>query len=320
VPATEGSSAVVVLGAGRSGTSAITRALPAIGVALGENLRRGRGKNPTGFFEDRDLLALNKRLKRALGIRGDSVRLIEADEWQTPAVRRIHDQAVATIARRFGGQRYWGYKYGRTLRMLPFWQEVYQDLGLDVRYVVALRNPMSVARSREALDSRRGTQEKSDLEWLVNVVPYLRAIRDRPFVVVDYDLLMANPGAQLERMAKKLGIALADRRGIEEYTQNFLKPGMRHSRFTTDDLERDERIHPLVRQAYTWLYRLAADQRPQDDPRAWDDWARIEREVAALAPALRHIDAVQRDLRRAQWSPLGPLQGLPEVWRRLRAR
>jgi len=314
------SCAVVVLGAGRSGTSAITRALPAIGVPLGDNLRRGRGKNPTGFFEDRDLLALNKRLKRTLGIRGDSVRLIEDSEWEAAPVRRLRDQAVATISRRFGGQRYWGYKYGRTLRMLPFWTAVYDELGLDVRYVVALRNPMSVARSREALDSRRGTQEKSDLEWLVNVVPYLRTIREHPFVVVDYDLLMADPAAQLERIATRLGIPLDDRGGIDAYCGSFLRPGMRHSRFTIEDLERDERIHPLVRRAYTWLYRLAADECASDQPEPWEDWRHIEQEVAALAPVLRHVDAVQSDLLRAQRSPFGPLQALPELWRRLRAR
>jgi hypothetical protein len=41
--------AVVVLGAGRSGTSAATRGLQALGVDLGDRLRPGGGKNPTGF-------------------------------------------------------------------------------------------------------------------------------------------------------------------------------------------------------------------------------------------------------------------------------
>ena len=68
--------------------------------------------------------------------------------------------------------------------------------GLDVRYLVALRNPLSVAASRGKLDARRGRQQKSDLEWLVNVVPYFRRARSRPLVVVDYDLLLANPEAQ----------------------------------------------------------------------------------------------------------------------------
>ena len=55
---------------------------------------------------------------------------------------------------------------------------VFHSLDLDVRYVLAVRNPLSVARSRAKLNPQRGTQEKSDLEWLVNVVPYFREVRE----------------------------------------------------------------------------------------------------------------------------------------------
>ena len=60
--------AIVVLGAGRSGTSAITRGLQTLGVELGDQLRPGGGKNPTGFFEDESLMKINKRLRKALGL------------------------------------------------------------------------------------------------------------------------------------------------------------------------------------------------------------------------------------------------------------
>ena len=320
VAAPAGPCMVTVLGAGRSGTSAITRAMSAIGVDLGDRLRRGRGKNPTGFWEDRDLLSLNTRLKRALDIRGDSVRLIEDDEWDAPHVRAIHDETLSVLRRRFGDNPLWGYKYGRTLRMLPFWLRVYDELGLDARYVVALRNPLSVARSRKALDARRGTQEKSDLEWLVNVVPYFSLVRERPVVVVDYDLLMEDPSRELERMAAELGLPLESRAGIEDYCTEFLRPGMRHSRFTVEDLAADENTNRLVREAYPRLYALAAGRTAIDDPAFWTELEEIRRQLVELSPALRHIDTVQADLRGAQRSFLGPLQALPEIWRRLRAR
>lgn len=310
--------AVVVLGAGRSGTSATTRGLQALGVDLGDRLRPGGGKNPTGFFEDRDLLRLNKRLKRLIDIRGDSVRLIDPVEWDAAPVITLRGEAVETIRRRFGATPLWGYKYGRTLRFLPFWEAVYRALGLDVRYVVALRNPLSVARSRGKLDPRRGTQEKSDLEWLVNVVPYFRAACARPVVVVDYDLLMADPRGQLRRVAARLELpsGAGVEAGIDTYTTAFLKPGMRHSRFAPDELDRAATLHPLVRDAYRWLYRLASDDIAADDDALWRDWARIEVAVAALAPVLRHIDTVEADLRRARRNPAGPLQALPHLWRR----
>jgi len=312
--------AIVVLGAGRSGTSAITRAVQAIGVELGDTLRPGGGKNPTGFFEDQDLLALNKRLKRLLDIRGDSVRLIDDAEWHAPVVRRLQDEAVQLIRDRFGRYPVWGYKYARTLRLLPFWLGVYAQLNLDVGYVVALRNPISVARSRSKLEPRRGTQEKSDLEWIVNVVPYFRRICGCPFVVVDYDLIMAAPTEQLERMAAALALPITDdvRASISEYVNVFLRADMRHSRFSLDDICTDAAVNPLVREGYRLLYRLATDDLATGGEEFWSQWADIEGELDKLAPALTHIDRVEADLRRAQRHPLGPLQLAPQLWRKLR--
>src|SRR5215470_11882242 len=157
---------IVVLGAGRSGTSAITRGLQALGVELGDQLRPAGGKNPTGFFEDESLMTINKRLRKALGLRVESVSLIEPHHWQLPAVRALQQVAIETIRRRFHHYSLWGYKYAGTLRLLPFWRTVYHALDLDVRYVMAVRNPMSVARSRAKLNPYCGTQEQSDLEWL----------------------------------------------------------------------------------------------------------------------------------------------------------
>ena len=97
------SRAVVVLGVGRSGTSAITRGLGALGVELGDKLRSATVlKNPTGFYEDTDLLRINKRLKRILDVRGESVRLLEPDWWKQPAVEQLQADAVAIVRQRFG--------------------------------------------------------------------------------------------------------------------------------------------------------------------------------------------------------------------------
>ena len=313
-------SAIVIVGVGRSGTSAITRGVQALGVELGDRLRPGGGKNPTGFFEDENLLAINKRLKRLLRIRGDSVRLIDGEEWQAPAVRALQQEAIETVRRRFGQYPLWGYKYARTLRLLPFWREVFQALHLDVRYVVALRNPLSVARSRAKLDPRRGAQEHSDLEWLVNVVPYFRDLRDRPYVVVDYDLVLAHPAPQLQRIAAALGLPVTQQTeaAIRAYAAEFLRPGMRHSVFTEDDLDRDGRVNELTREAYLWLRRLATDECDAKNPQRWESWEQIERRVAAMASVLRYIDRVRADLRRAQWNPFGPLQAAADAWRRFR--
>jgi hypothetical protein len=310
-----------VVGAGRSGTSALTRGIAALGVELGGDLRRGRGKNPTGFFEDRALARITTRLKRLLRIWGVSVRLIEPEEWQRPEVIALQQDAVEVVRRRFGDDALWGFKHGRTLRLLPFWRAVFGAAHLDASYVVALRNPLAVARSRARLDRRRGTQEKSNLEWLVNVVPYFRQMIERPFVVVDYDRLMARPVHELTRVAERLCLPLheTNRRAVDRYAEEFLDSARRHSVYSTEDLAAAG-VLDLVREAYCLLHRLIGNEAHADFAEWRHAWRRVEGGVAALAPVLRHIDKMQEALVQAQANPIGPLQSAPRLWRKLSGR
>lgn len=307
----------MVLGAGRSGTSLITGAVQALGVDLGDRLRKGSGKNPTGFFEDRDVLEQTQRLKRLLGVRGHSVRLIEPEEWSRPEIEALKTETTEILRRRFGDKPLWGFKHGRTIRFLPFWEDIFQRLDLDVRYVLALRNVLSVARSRGKMNPRRGAQEKSDLEWLANVVPYFRMAARRPLAVVDYDRLLADAPAELHRVRETIRLPVVDGsdRSIREFADGFIRHDMRHTHFSIDDVLRNGRVHPLVRDAYAWLDRLARGEIGLEDREFQQDWIRIERGVDDLAPVLRHVDRVEADLQAARINIAGPLQSIPQLWR-----
>ena len=302
---------IFVIGAGRSGTSTVTRALIALGVDLGNKFKRASRKNPTGFFEDADLLKLSKQVRTRIGVRADSVRLIGADELQGPEMQDLRTQAKTIIGQRFGHSPIWGFKYGRTLRILPFWEPLLADLNIEPGFLIALRNPLSVARSRAKLDPRRGLQEASDLEWLVSIVPYLRRTRGYRLAVVDYDELMDHPTAQLQRIAEQLDLPAesAGPRQVQAYAERFLDPGLRHSHFDDAALDQASDLNPLVRDAYRLLRQLATGER-QADEAFWQDWQRIEQGVAGLAPVLRLIDLRENERRRAILSPLGPLQSL----------
>ena len=95
--------AVFVVGPGRSGTSVLTRGLQALGVDLGETFKSANKKNPTGFFEDRDLLHIGKQARATLGLRAESVALVDADDWQTPGLEPLREKAIEiarTVAKR----------------------------------------------------------------------------------------------------------------------------------------------------------------------------------------------------------------------------
>jgi hypothetical protein len=114
------------------------------------------------------------------------------------------------------------------------------------------------------------------------MVPYLNKLAGRRFVVADYDLLMEQPQAQLERIARALDIGLDEdtRREVRHFAGNFLDSRLRHSFFS--ELDFDPTQGPLARQAYLWLRQLATDQMPNDSPAFWSAWEHSQRAVEGL--------------------------------------
>jgi len=314
--------AVLVLGAGRSGTSVVTRALQAVGVELGNDFKPPSRKNPSGFFEDAALLALSKQLRRSLGLRPESLRLLDDSDWEGPVVSPFYARFERTIRERFGSAPVWGFKYARTMRLLPFWVRLFRQMNIEPSYVMPIRNPLSVARSRARLDVHRGGQENSDLEWLVNVVPYFDLVRNARLVVVDYDTLMTDPAAQLERISAKLDLPLteATRKGIETFSKEFIRPGLQHTRFSIEELMNDRKTNHLLRQAYALLDRLARDELDSADASLWRQWAEINDGLEELRPVLSRIDALEGQLRRALWNPLSPFQAAWSLGAKLLAK
>ena len=310
-----------VIGAGRSGTSTLARALGALGVDLGNKFKRATRKNPTGFFEDAELLAVSKAVRNRIGVRADSLRLIEAAELTGPHMDDLRQRAIRTIRQRFGNSPIWGFKYGRTLRILPFWEPLLAEMNIEPSFVIALRNPLSVARSRAKLDPRRGIQAASDLEWLISIVPYLRRTQPHRLCVVDYDDLMDEPVAQLSRLAAELALpqTASAPEQIEDYATRFLDPGLRHTRYALADLEQDEELNPIVRAGYQLLRQVSQGQISTVDDAFWRQWADIEQGVRALAPILRLIDLRETERRRAITSLIGPLQALSLLKPRLKS-
>ena len=266
------SRAVLVIGMHRSGTSALARGLQMLGVYLGNNFLDTRPDNPTGYWEDKNIYELNERLLAALGLKWEEVELIDDTRWHRPEVEVLLAEAVEYLRSQFLSHPLWGFKDPRTIRLLPFWQSVLRRLGVNESYLVVIRNPRSVAQS---LLKRHGMDEiTAHFLWLVYMVPYLSEIAGKPFIVVDYDLVMADPRQQIERIARGLKIPLDEgaTAAIEQFTSDFLDPNLRHSFFKESDFDTNPRLRPLTREAYLWLRRIAEDRIATDSPRFWSAW------------------------------------------------
>jgi O-antigen biosynthesis protein len=274
---------IAVLGMHRNGTSLITRGLQSLGAYLGDDFLETRPDNPTGYWENRAIVAINERVLEAFGLKWESVAWIADERWAEPALRPLAAEAAGYLQAHFLGHRLWAFKDPRTSRLLPFWRSVLQSLDLAEDYVVAIRNPLSVVRSlhqRQAMEA-----STSYLLWLLYMVPNLNRIADRRFVVVDYDLVMADPRGQMERIARRLDISLDEASGgeIERFAREFVDPHLRHNVSGSADFDTVPHLSPLSRRAYQWLQQLASDRIDNADGQFWSAWRRISDSVERVA-------------------------------------
>jgi hypothetical protein len=267
----------------RSGTSAIARGLAALSVYLGDDLYGAHPENPTGYWEDKRIVDINERLLKALGLKWDDSTLIERRQFAQRRVRLLQRDAVRYVNSAFNSAPLWGFKDPRTIRVLPFWRDVLCDSDVHDSYVVAIRNPRSVAASlfvRQAMDV-----DEAYRLWLAHMVPFLDQLRGKPFVVVDYDLLMRDARAQLERIGDRLGILKgAGAVEIDRFAADFLNANLRHSVFTTDGFDDGSEIAAVTKDAYLRLYDLATDRLDGHAPSFWIGWANLQGRLEAVLP------------------------------------
>jgi hypothetical protein len=127
-----------------------------------------------------------------------------------------------------------------------YWRQVFDSLGLEERYVIASRNPLSVASS---LQKRDGIPEaKSYLLWLEHMLCALCWTTGRRRIVVDYDRLLKDPGHDLRRIrsAFQLPKLAQPSTSISDYSRRFLSKDLRHWKFPPSALEKDPRVPRLV--------------------------------------------------------------------------
>ncbi len=267
---------VVVLGMHRSGTSALTRALVAIGAGVGDNLLPAGHDNPKGFWEDKDFVTLNDRLLAVLDASYDSLSLLPDGFECRSDVKELLLEAVLMLREKLAGNDLFALKDPRTCRLLPFWQLVFSHLDLSVAYVIAVRHPLSVA---DSLDKRNQFPTRKSLWlWLQHYSSAINDTNGMPRLFVDYDQLLAEPQQQLQRLASWLGLSGHDHdEAIRDYIESFLSADLRHATYSADDILLCPQMPALVIQAYrSLLGATSASEGPGFD----DEWQ-------ALSEALR---------------------------------
>ncbi|HRN82734.1 glycosyltransferase [Nitrosomonas europaea] len=254
---------IVVLGMHRSGTSAITRGLQVLGVSLGERLMPAiENINARGFWEDIDLNSLNIEMLQAIGSDWFYLAPINVDD-----INKLHKdgyflRATELLREKVCDVPIFGFKDPRVAKLLPFWKEVFNHCRLNVKYVLAIRHPLSVVKS---LAKRDGfVEEHSYLLWLGHTLESLIGSIGKPRVLVDYDCMMQSPDAELMRVARALNLEI-DNEELHNYKIKFLDESLRHTKYGYSDLLSKIACPAIVQEVYSTLLDVVSDSVPIND-------------------------------------------------------
>ena len=205
----------------RSGTSAITRGLETLGINLGDNLRTPRTENPKGFWEDLDFNSINADILDMFKLDWQVPGLITPERLQSDALREQRVRAEKFLESRLSDAPVLGLKDPRASRILPFWEVVFRNIGVEPSYIIASRNPLCVA---ESLKTRDGfSTPKGIILWLEYMIESLYYSNTEKCIVVEYDKMLESSSTELERIAHKLNLSFnCNTKEFKNYSQKFL--------------------------------------------------------------------------------------------------
>jgi hypothetical protein len=251
---------VLVLGMHRSGTSLCSHLLSALGLDMADKIP-GPGAtsptpdNPRGHWERWEIVEFHDRI---LGLfnrdyfgRFHDFALPVA-WWADPRVVQIRREIVAFLEKRMGNG-YFGFKDPRTVRLMPVWRQILNELKLSPKLVLCLRNPAHVARSLHARDGL--DPEIAEYRWLVHMIDFFRYTSNFDCCTVEYEEWFANPSANIEKLQKFLDLSWQQSEpDFGLMLSGIIDPAARH-----DDSDHREASQPLVRTLYKLAKRAGQD-------------------------------------------------------------
>jgi hypothetical protein len=271
----EGSTAICILGAHRSGTSTVTRAINLLGAYVGqkEELMPPTPANPEGYWERLDIWNYQEKLLSHLGRTWHSVAPLSESWQQSPALGPFKQELKKLISDKFANRPLWAWKDPRTCLLLPLWRDVLDEEGIRLRCVFVVRSPLDVALSLYRRDQI--PLNKAFGLWFSHNLAALESSAGLPIVLLGYDKFLESWESQLRRCAGALDLKWpGDEHQLLEEMKSFIRPGLRHSRSTPEDLRGAPQ--PVV-DLYDLL--LDASRRPEPpDERFYEAIHRLHRE------------------------------------------
>ena len=195
---------ILVLGMHRSGTSALAGLLHTGGVFMGEELVGKSHNNPKGHYEDRRLLAINRKILKAFGGSWRNVPNMRYEELPEDLCSSMKELCQGYSS----SHRVWGWKDPRMSVTFPMWYKILK--GEKIVFLHIVRSPTEVFLSLRKRD-RFTEKEANDLWAKYNFsIENCRWLWNIDSIMIMFRGLVEDPLKEQRRIEGLCGIDLGD--------------------------------------------------------------------------------------------------------------
>jgi hypothetical protein len=246
--------AILVLGMHRSGTSALSGALCALGAAVPKKTLMGSHPcNLKGLFEALSIAQTHDEFLAAAGSCWHDWRQFDLQWARSPAAAPHTAKIKTVLLDEFGDEPLIVLKDPRICRFVPYTASLLADL--DMSFVAVL--PLEVAQSLQRRDDF--ATAKSLRLWLRHVLDAEYYSRGIPRCFLSYEDLLRDWRQQVDRICEQTGVALPNRfdnAGIA--VDEFLTEELHHEHASSDEAQHDGDVAQLARNTYRVFLEICA--------------------------------------------------------------
>ncbi|MCF7729210.1 MAG: sulfotransferase [Chthoniobacterales bacterium] len=290
---------ILVLGVPRSGMNPLARGLETMSMPLTRIFHTNHLRKPGSQMDTAlDFNQFNRALLYNLKKRRRLLLALTPEEVTFLCQKVFLSQAIELLNKKTSSSSLVVIKDPLFSLFLPFWKKVFQVSKISFSCVISLRNPRCVVES--TIDAHKlfkiEHKEKLFWKWISYLLSSLEHSQGFERVLVDYEELLKDPSAQLQRIAHQLDLII-NQEALEKYCHDFIDSSLCHCRRSKKEPCTESLEQQLSMEMYEKLFQVAKDESPfQEIDLLYSKWKKQFRKAYSLLVLVEKNDLFIEEL------------------------
>lgn len=243
---------ICILGSGRCGTSAITRAINLLGVNIGSNFISFDKTNPKGFWEDKNIVEVHKRIFKEFA---GPKQYFPPDWIKSEQAKQYKDILIEYLQQNLNHDIVWAWKDPRTCYTLELWKEIFTELNILPQYLIMVRNPIDVVSSYK--NAYNISKNNALYQWKLRTLLALSKTYGEHRIMIDYDHLIDNSVKTLRKISSEFKLPWPQEDQFINNLNSFIDPNLQHSQSGMKKLMESNDYEEEIKKMYSLFYKAS---------------------------------------------------------------